>query len=196
MIRRSQVGTVGTLRLLTIVTGILLVACAAIVVGSGAATAAPPQGGEQECAAGVDLLGFSDTLDKTTFRGTSVGGLSGITYDAQRDVYYALVDNQGTTASRFYTLRLKTDGKKVRKPKVLDVTILKDEDGTPFTGANFDGEGIALTPDGKLLVSSETEPSIRRFALDGTYLGDLAVPERFLVQGGGGNPTRPSKGSR
>jgi hypothetical protein len=194
MIRRSQVGTVGTLRLLTIVTGILLVACAAIFVGSGAATAAPPQGGEQECAAGVDLLGFSDALDKTTFRGTSVGGLSGITYDAQRDVYYALVDNQGTTASRFYTLRLKTDGKKVRKPKVLDVTILKNEDGTPFTGANFDGEGIALTPDGELLVSSETEPSIRRFALDGTYLGDLAVPDRFLVQGGAGQPNQTFEG--
>lgn len=161
-----------------------LIAWAAYVPGP--ANAAPPRDGAPECSPGVDLYGFSDALDKTTFRGTSVGGLSGITYDAQRDVYYALVDNQGTTASRFYTLRFRTDGKKVRKPKVLDVTILRDEDGTPFTGANFDGEGIALTPEGDLLVSSETEPSIRRFAPDGTYLGELQVPDRFLVGSGGG----------
>src|ERR687893_107299 len=58
------------------------------------------------------------------------------------------------------------------------------ENGQPFTGANFDGEGIALTPEGELLISSETEPSIRRFALDGTLLGELLVPDRFLVEGG------------
>lgn len=179
--------------------GFLLAVLAAALVAwaaflPGPANAAPPRDGATECATGVDLYGFSDALDKTTFRGTGVGGLSGITYDAQRDVYYALVDNQGTTASRFYTLTLRTEGKKVRRPKVLDVTVLKDENGTPFTGANFDGEGIALTPDGELLVSSETEPSIRRFALDGTYLGDLTVPDRFLVDGGGGQPNQTFEG--
>jgi hypothetical protein len=83
-------------------------------------------------------------------------------------------------------LRLPTSGQKLGKPKILGVTTLRDENGQPFTGTNFDGEGIALTPEGELLISSETEPSIRRFALDGTYLGELPVPERFLVQGGGG----------
>jgi hypothetical protein len=155
------------------------------------ATATPPQPEALECTTGVDLLGFSDALDKRTFKGTNVGGLSGLTYDASRDVYYALVDNEGTTPARFYTLRLPTGdsglGKpKIRKPKILDVTILRDASGQPFTGVNFDGEGIALTPEGELLISSETEPSIRRFALDGTFLGELPVPDRFLVQDGEG----------
>ena len=164
----------------------LMMACAAIFAGSGPATAARPQPDDTRCAPGVDLYGFSDALDKRTFAGTDVGGLSGITYDAERDVYYALVDNQGSTAARLYTLRLRTDGPKAGKPTIVDVTILRDESGEPFTGANFDGEGIALTPDGELLISSETEPSIRRFALDGALLGELSVPDRFLVQGGGG----------
>jgi hypothetical protein len=138
------------------------------------------------CAPGVDLLGFSDALNKRTFEGTNVGGLSGLTYDATRDVYYGLVDNEGTTPARFYTLSLSTDDSGLGKPRILDVTTLRNAGGQPFTGANFDGEGITLTPNGELLISSETEPSIRRFALDGTYLGELPVPERFLVQGGGG----------
>jgi hypothetical protein len=57
------------------------------------------------CAPGVDLFGFSDRLDKKTFDGTNVGGSSGLTYDASRDVYYGLVDNEGTTPARFCTLR-------------------------------------------------------------------------------------------
>jgi hypothetical protein len=150
------------------------------------ATAARPGAESPECAAGVDLLGFSDTLNKRTFNGTNVGGLSGLTYDATRDVYYGLVDNEGTTPARFYTLRVPTGSSGLGKPRILDVRTLSDENGQPFTGANVDGEGIALTPEGELLISSETEPSIRRFALDGTFLGELPVPERFLVQGGGG----------
>jgi len=56
------------------------------------------------CAPGVDLFGFSDALNKRTFEDTNVGGLSGLTYDASKDVYYGLVDNEGTTPARFYTL--------------------------------------------------------------------------------------------
>jgi len=173
-------------RIFSLLLAILLMACTATFAGPKLATAARPQPDTAQCAPGVDLYGFSDSLDKRTFDGTDVGGLSGLTYDADRDVYYALVDNQGTTAARFYTLSLPTSGQKLGKPKILGVTTLRDENGQPFTGANFDGEGIALTPEGELLISSETEPSIRRFALDGTYLGELPVPERFLVQGGGG----------
>jgi len=182
--------TVGVPRLLISALAALLAFCAAAFAGSGLATAAPPQTEAPECAAGVDFLGFSDALNKRTFDGTNVGGISGLTYDASRDVYYGLVDNEGTRPARFYTLRLPTEDSRLGKPRILDVTTLKDESGQPFTGANFDGEGIALTPEGELLISSETEPTIRRFALDGTFLGELPVPDRFLVQGGQGQPNQ------
>jgi hypothetical protein len=99
------------------------------------------------CAPGVDLLGFSDALDKRTFEGTNVGGLSRLTYDATRDLYYGLIDNEGTTPARFYTLRLPTEGQKLGRPRFLDVTILRDENGQPFTGATLDWSGdVVLTP--------------------------------------------------
>ena len=147
------------------------------------ATAAPTPTEAPECTAGVDLLGFSDALDKQTYDGTSVGGLSALTYDARRDVYYSLVDNgpDSTSEARFYTLRIPIQNGTLGEPQILDVTTLKDANGQPYTASNFDGEGLTLTHNGDLLISSETEPSIRRFSIDGHLLEELPVPERFLV---------------
>jgi hypothetical protein len=142
-----------------------------------------PAAATASCAPRAEFLGFSDALDKATFEGTRVGGLSALVRDADRGVYYSLVDNGPTPAdpARFYTLRIPLDRGRLGTPRILDVTTLRRADGTPFNGADFDGEGIALTPDRELLVASETEPSIRRFALDGEFLGELPVPQRFRV---------------
>jgi hypothetical protein len=134
-----------------------------------------------DCAPGVDFLGFSDSLNKTTFEGTNVGGLSALTYDRQEDVYYSLVDNERDTRARFYTLDVPLDRSGLGDPNVLDVAFLRDASGQPFTGTNFDGEGLALAPRGDLLASSETEPSIRRFAPDGDLQKELPVPRKFRV---------------
>ncbi len=46
-----------------------------------------------------------------TFRETTIGGLSGLTYDAARGVYYAISDDRGEKqAPRFYTLQIDLDG--------------------------------------------------------------------------------------
>lgn len=60
---------------------------------------------------------------------------------------------------------------------------LKRPDGTPYTGADFDGEGLVAERGGRTtLASSETEPSIRRFRRsDGRQTAELPVPERFRV---------------
>ncbi len=137
------------------------------------------------CAPGVDFLGFADALDKTRFGDTAVGGLSALAYDPARGVYIALVDNQGETAARFYTLRLPLAGGKPGTPQIEAVTTLRDARDQPFTGRNFDGEGLVLLPNGELLISSETEPSIRHFAPDGRLLGELSVPSRFQVKPAG-----------
>lgn len=143
----------------------------------GTAPACAPSGSD------VGFLGFSDALDKETFDGTSVGGLSALAYDRKRDVYYSLVDNgpESESPARFYTLSAPVDGSGLDEPEILDVTVLRDASGEPFTASDFDGEGIALTRKGDLLVSSETEPSIRRFSLEGDLLGELPVPAKFRV---------------
>ncbi len=130
----------------------------------------------------VDFVGYSDELDKRVYEGTQLGGLSGLAYDSRRNVYYAVVDREAWDApARFYTLRLPFDDGRLGAPQILGVTVLHDPSGQPYTGENFDGEGIAITSGGELLVASETEPSIRRFSLDGRFLDRLPVPQKFRV---------------
>ncbi len=183
MIQNQQKRSANLSRLLIAALATLLALCATTLAGSGLATATPPKTDAPECAAGVDFLGFSDALNKRTFEGTSVGGLSALTYDQRRGIYYSLVDNgpAATSEARFYTLRIPTKGGALGTPRILDVTTLRDASGRPFTASNFDGEGLTLTRRGDLLVSSETEPSIRRFSLGGRLLEELPVPRKFRV---------------
>lgn len=173
--------------LLAAAVGILVAILALSAVSSQPAGAAPPGSNAPSCAPsgeGVDFLGFSDALDKDSFVSTEVGGLSDVAYDRQRDLYYSLSDD---TPARFYTLKAPIDRSGLRDPNILDVTTLRDASGEAFRGESFDGEGLALTRQDELLVSSETEPSIRRFSLEGELLGELPVPRRFMVapEGGG-----------
>ena len=174
--------TLDTPRLFIVALALLLAISTAVFAAQDSATAAPPGADAPGCATGVDFLGFSDALDKRTYEGTAVGGLSALAYQGRRDTYYSLVDNGPTPASeaRFYTLRIPVK-ESLGTPEILDVTTLRDASGQPFTASNFDGEGLAPTRAGALLVSSETEPSIRRFSTDGELLDELPVPRKFRV---------------
>jgi hypothetical protein len=128
------------------------------------------------------FLGYSDALDGYYYEGLPIGGLSGLTYDASRDLYYAVADSQvGSDPARFYAPKAPLEGERLADPLVSDVTVLRDPQGKPFTGANLDAEGIAVTREGELLIASEVEPSILRFSLEGRFLGQLEVPQKFLV---------------
>ncbi|MEV0828294.1 esterase-like activity of phytase family protein [Nonomuraea rubra] len=134
------------------------------------------------CSADVSLLGFTDSLDKTTFEGTAVGGLSALALTRSSRAL-ALADNAGTTPARLYDLGLGTGRGGRLSAEVRGMTTLRRPDGTPYTGADFDGEGLVAERGGRtVLASSETEPSIRRFRLsDGRQVAELQVPERFRV---------------
>ena len=62
---------------------------------------------------GLQFLGQAIVPTGTTFAGTTVGGLSSITYDAGRGVFYSLSDDQSQlNPARFYTLRIDlSDGR-------------------------------------------------------------------------------------
>jgi hypothetical protein len=154
---------------------ILASAAAALLLVPAAPAHAKHSTVDRSCSADASLLGFSDALDKTTFAGTPVAGLSALALTG-RDRGLALVDNIGTTPTRVYSVRLD-------KPAITGVTLLARADGTPYTGSDFDGEGLIAEPGGKtILASSEREPSIRRFRLsDGREIASLPVPSRFQV---------------
>jgi 3-phytase/alkaline phosphatase D len=146
------------------------------------------------CAPGVDFVAFSDALNKTQFQGTPVGGLSAIAYDKTRQRYLLQPDRNGNVPSHYLTLNLGFNSRGINTVQIEKLTQLLMENGTPFTGQNFDGEGIA--PEGRRVwVSSEggsgptpQEPTIRAFGLDGKLLQSLDVPAKFIVGTGGGRP--------
>jgi hypothetical protein len=151
---------------------------------SGAGAASPLESAA-ECGEGVGFLGFSDALNGVRFEGTNVGGLSALARAPGGDGYLSLVDNEEAAEARFYTVGISLEGGRLGEPEVRAVTTLRDGSGEPFTGENFDGEGVAVLGGGDLLISSETEPSIRRFSSGGRLLGELPVPARFGVAPGG-----------
>ncbi|WP_235882528.1 esterase-like activity of phytase family protein, partial [Streptomyces apricus] len=122
---------------------------------------AQPRGGA--CSAAVSVEGFSDALDKTTYQGTFVGNLSALAVD--RDGAVAALSDR----SSLFTLDPGT-----LRPR--SVVPLADEGG-----AALDSEGLAVDRDGTRLVSSETEPSVRRYGKDGALLGRLPVPDALRV---------------
>jgi hypothetical protein len=151
----------------------------------------------------LEYLGDTTIPAGLSFDGTVVGGLSSITYDASRDVYYALSDDQGagftptSTPSRFYTLHIDlSDGSlDAGDVTVLSTTTLLGLDGEPFPAQSLDPEGMTLTPQHTLVVTSEgisnrgIPPFVREFSLAGQELRDLPVPGYF-------DPTDPSVGVR
>lgn len=140
----------------------------------------------------LDFLGEYQ-LPKMKFKDTPVGGLSALTYDRQRNKFYALSDDRSQFApARFYTLgvslqRSDTGEIGLEKVELEDVTILTDENGKTYANGSLDPEGIGLSPKGTVFISSEGVPSqgispfIREFDLKtGRQQQSLKIPERYL----------------
>ncbi|MYS92641.1 MULTISPECIES: esterase-like activity of phytase family protein [Streptomyces] len=115
------------------------------------------------CSPDVSIDGFSDALDKTTYENTYVGNLSALAMDGGGSLA-ALSDR-----SSLFRLDART-----LKPR--SVTPLADENGTAL-----DSEGLVIDADGTLLVTSETEPSVRRYSRTGEILDRLPVPDALRV---------------
>jgi 3-phytase/alkaline phosphatase D len=171
---------------LFLLSSVLLVSAA----GDAAARPAPSQE-EQLTVADVDSLGVVTFPTGHTFAGTEVGGLSGITYDAQRGVYYVLSDDRSEEApARFYTVAIDLSDGQLDAGDVtfLDVTFLREKAGATFPPGSVDPEGIQLIRPGTLYISSEGEsgasppldPFVDRFNPIGRQNRALPVPEKFL----------------
>jgi len=137
----------------------------------------------------------------TTFQGTTVGGLSSITYDKRRGVYYALSDDPSQfQPARFYTVAVDVRDGRLNDGDVSfrRVTTLLAPDGKPYALSTIDPEGLVLTKDRRLILTSEgfpnnlIDPFIRRYALDGSFLGELPVPRPFLASADHTTGVRPN----
>jgi hypothetical protein len=166
---------------------VMLLAIALVAIGP--AQAAP--------STELEFLGEQIFPTATQFQGTTFGGLSGIAYDERRGVFYVLSDDQ--VGARFYTVRIGVAGG-APAVQILAVTTLRDAAGQPFAPLSLDPEGLALTKDGTLVITSEgfasrlIDPWVREFGLDGRQLGALPVPTAFLPNAAGTRGVRQNLG--
>jgi hypothetical protein len=138
----------------------------------------------------IDFIGEATLAKGLSFQKTEVGGLSGITYDAKNDLYYAISDDRGQKApSRFYTLKIDLSQGSLKSSGVIPVgvTMLLNNNGQNFPAGETDTEGIALTNKDTVFISSEgnadklINPFIQEFSLSsGRTIATLAIPNKFL----------------
>ncbi|MFD5251514.1 esterase-like activity of phytase family protein [Streptomyces bobili] len=143
-------------------------AAATSLAAAGPANANPQQNhgkraANTACSPSVSLDRFSDALDKTTYDGTFVGNFSALAVD--RDGSLAAVSDRSSL--------FRLDPRTLRPAGVVP---LADENG-----AALDSEGLVVDRDGTRLITSETEPSVRRYGPTGALLGRLPVPDALRV---------------
>lgn len=133
----------------------------------------------------------SYTLPKQAIEDLPVGGISDLTYDRQRDVYYAVTDDR--RSPRFYTMHLTIvpgqESTEIAKAEIVKMTKLRTSGGETYGRQLLDPEGIALSPRQTLFISSEgvlssqSPPLIAEFdPQTGRELEQLPLPNRFLPQ--------------
>ena len=140
----------------------------------------------------LEYLGMVTFETGTMFQGTEIGGLSGITYDASRGVYYVISDDRSeVNDARYYTVAIDLSDGSLDDGDVtfLSHTTILDENGQPFGLDMVDAEGIALRASGQIFISSEqagASPFVKRFDWDGYQTATLPLPDKFLPGDGVG----------
>lgn len=167
-----------------------------LVTNAAAGTAAASARYKRLTLTDYELLGTVDIPTGAEFAGTEIGGLSSITFNAKRDVFLAISDDQGTIDPvRFYTLAIDMSDGSFGPEDVtfLDVTQILDENGQPYAPGSIDPEGLVLTRWGALYYSSEgfagrtppVDPFIKSMNRNGRQIRALTIPEKYLPDAGG-----------
>jgi hypothetical protein len=145
----------------------------------------------------VEFLGEVVVPTGTLFDETEIGGLSSITFDAERAVYYTLSDDQGNRPTgdpvRYYTVAIDLSDGTLDDGDVefVGVTQLFESMKDPFPPGGLDPEGFALGREGFLFMSSEgnifadpiIDPFIRRYNHSGRVTADLPIPDKYIPNG-------------
>lgn len=131
--------------------------------------------------------------------GTTVGGLSGLDYDAATNRYVAVSDDRSERqAERFYTLELDLAKFNTREQPGFDgvrfvgVTRLKTTEGAVHAEGTVDPEAIRFAGDGAYWWASEGNvrrgiaPAVEKVGAGGTALQRLRLPDHLLPAAGRG----------
>lgn len=137
-----------------------------------------------------------------SFKGTTIGGLSGIDYDAERKVYYLISDDRSQkNAARYYTAKILFTSSKIDTVQFVGVTTLLDASGKPYPNSKQDPahtpdpEALRYDPitrqmmwtsEGERIVSGNNKvlenPAITIITPNGKYIDTFPLPSNLLMQ--------------
>ncbi|WP_332715469.1 esterase-like activity of phytase family protein [Pelagibacterium mangrovi] len=118
--------------------------------------------------------------------GVPFGGISGLDYDAENDVFYAISDDRAQNGpARFYVIKLAVEDGEIARLDIVSTHELTDEDGASFPEGGVDPEAIRFSAEtGTLFWSSEGDadgnPAIYEANLDGSAIRRIEVPAAYL----------------
>jgi len=142
----------------------------------------------------LKFLGEYDIPNGKQFKGTTIGGLSGIDYDPNSDIYYMISDDRSAiNPARFYTAKIHLKENGIDSIEFIDMKILRQEDGNPYPNSKQDPlhtpdpEEIRYNPvKDEIVWSSEGErkpenniledPSVIAVNKDGNYKDSFELP--------------------
>lgn len=123
----------------------------------------------------ISSLGMSERK----INGIAINELSGLGWDEQRKLLYAISDS-----GALYHLKIIIKNGKITKAKVLRAYKLRDKKGNVFSRRYRDSEGLTLKRNHKgmvteLIISFERQFRIARFNLQGKFLGNISLPRNL-----------------
>src|SRR6478672_4698840 len=87
----------------------------------------------------LKFLGEFDVPNGKQFKETTVGGLSGIDYDANNNIYYMISDDRSAiNPARFYTAKVHLKENQIDSVEFIDVKTLLQKDGNPYPNSTQD----------------------------------------------------------
>jgi len=158
----------------------------------------------------VKFLGEYDIPYNLTYKNTTVGGLSGIDYNARRKVYYMISDDRSDiNPARFYTAQIFVTPKGIDSLHFVAVTTMQQTDNTVYPNKKQDRsnvpdpEAIRYNPILKQLVwSSEGErivkekdtvlenPAVIAISPAGKFESSFELPANLVMHATDNGPRR------
>jgi hypothetical protein len=149
----------------------------------------------------LKFLGEYDVPHNMDFKGTTIGGLSGLDYDAEHDIYYSISDDRSDhNPARYYTLKINISPKGIDTLVLVDVKNMLQLDGTVYPNKKQnpyktpDPEAMRYNPvTNQLVWTSEGErdlgmfknvlenPAVTTITTTGKYIDTFPLPPQVIM---------------
>jgi hypothetical protein len=139
-----------------------------------------------------------------TFYNDMFGGISALTWTGQGNTYWMLPDRGPLDGAvdwvcRLQKVKIEVDpaGQSPIEIQTIQTVTLTNQAGLPFTGfasayqatdsrsRRLDPEGIRVGRNGNLFVSDEYGPRLIEFTVEGKFVRELSVDDRYLIDNPG-----------